>query len=67
MGAGKYAFLKEMGQGFTDARDLVRPFVRKVVPFLDDVIIRFGISDPTQHYHVPLLVSPWSYSTYRGS
>ena len=37
------------------------------VPFLDDVIIRFGISDPSQHYHVPLLVSPWSYSTYRGS
>ena len=37
------------------------------VPFLDDVIIRFGISDPLQHYHVPLLVSPWSYSTYRGS
>ena len=37
------------------------------VPFLDDVVIRFGISDPLQHYHVPLLVSPWSYSTYRGS
>jgi len=34
---------------------------------LDDVVIRFGISDPSQHYHVPLLVSPWSYSTYRGS
>jgi 5-hydroxyisourate hydrolase len=27
----------------------------------------FGIADMTQHYHVPLLVSPWSYSTYRGS
>ena len=36
-------------------------------PFLDVVVIRFGIADPTQHYHVPLLVSPWSYSTYRGS
>ena len=36
-------------------------------PFLDDVIVRFGISNPSQHYHVPLLVSPWSYSTYRGS
>jgi 5-hydroxyisourate hydrolase len=36
-------------------------------PFLDDVVIRFGIADATQHYHVPLLVSPWSYSTYRGS
>ena len=37
------------------------------VPFLDDVVIRFGISDPSEHYHVHLLVSPWSYSTYRGS
>jgi 5-hydroxyisourate hydrolase len=36
-------------------------------PFVDDVVLRFGIADPTQHYHVPLLVSPWSYSTYRGS
>ena len=36
-------------------------------PFLDVVVIRFGIADATQHYHVPLLVSPWSYSTYRGS
>ncbi len=35
--------------------------------FLDDVIIRFGISNNKEHYHVPLLVSPWSYSTYRGS
>jgi hydroxyisourate hydrolase len=36
------------------------------VPFLDQVPIRFGISSDA-HYHVPLLVSPWSYSTYRGS
>jgi 5-hydroxyisourate hydrolase len=36
-------------------------------PFLDRVPIRFGISDPEAHYHVPLLASPWSYSTYRGS
>jgi 5-hydroxyisourate hydrolase len=36
-------------------------------PFLDEVIIQFGIADGTQNYHVPLLVSPWSYSTYRGS
>jgi len=36
-------------------------------PFLDVVTIRFGIADAAQHYHVPLLVSPWSYSTYRGS
>lgn len=36
-------------------------------PFLDQVPIRFGIAHADQHYHVPLLVSPWSYSTYRGS
>jgi 5-hydroxyisourate hydrolase len=35
-------------------------------PFVDDVVLRFGIADAAQHYHVPLLVSPWSYSTYRG-
>jgi len=35
--------------------------------FLDDVPVRFGIADSTRHYHVPLLVSPWAYSTYRGS
>lgn len=36
-------------------------------PFLDVVPIRFQIAEPDGHYHVPLLVSPWSYSTYRGS
>ncbi len=36
-------------------------------PFLDVIPIRFGVADPQAHYHVPLLVSPWSYSTYRGS
>ena len=35
-------------------------------PFLDEVAIRFGVCDPDAHYHVPLLVSPYSYSTYRG-
>ena len=35
--------------------------------FVDEVVIRFGIASAEQHYHVPLLVSPWSYSTYRGS
>jgi 5-hydroxyisourate hydrolase len=36
-------------------------------PFLDRVPLEFAISDPSANYHVPLLVSPWSYSTYRGS
>lgn len=36
-------------------------------PFLDEVPLEFGIADATLHFHVPLLASPWSYSTYRGS
>jgi 5-hydroxyisourate hydrolase len=36
-------------------------------PFIDVVQLDFGIADAAGHYHVPLLVSPWSYSTYRGS
>ena len=36
-------------------------------PFFDVVPVRFGIASPDQHYHVPLLISPYGYSTYRGS
>ena len=36
-------------------------------PFLGDVVIRFGLADPAANYHVPLLLSPYGYSTYRGS
>jgi 5-hydroxyisourate hydrolase len=36
-------------------------------PFLEQVPVRFGIDDPMAGYHVPLLCSPWSYTTYRGS
>ena len=36
-------------------------------PFLDRVPLRFGIADTNAHYHVPLLCTPWSYTTYRGS
>jgi len=36
-------------------------------PFLGIVLLRFAIADPAAHYHVPLLCTPWSYSTYRGS
>jgi 5-hydroxyisourate hydrolase len=51
----------------------VAPYFRSrgvVLPepnFLDRVSLDFGVAHPEQHYHVPLLVSPWSYSTYRGS
>jgi 5-hydroxyisourate hydrolase len=37
------------------------------IPFLNRVPIQFGLADPDVHYHVPLLTSPWAYSTYRGS
>ena len=37
------------------------------IPFLDEIVIAFGIDQPDQHYHVPLLLSPYGYSTYRGS
>jgi 5-hydroxyisourate hydrolase len=36
-------------------------------PFLDEVVVRFGLADPNGKYHVPLLLSPFGYSTYRGS
>ena len=36
-------------------------------PFLDEVVIDFGVAADGGHYHVPLLVSPFAYSTYRGS
>ena len=36
-------------------------------PFLDEIVLRFAVADASAHYHVPLLASPWSYSTYRGS
>jgi 5-hydroxyisourate hydrolase len=34
--------------------------------FIEEAVIRIGIADPAQHYHVPLLIAPWSYSVYRG-
>ncbi len=37
------------------------------IPFLGEVVVRFGIEDPQGNYHVPLLVAPYGYSTYRGS
>ena len=53
---------------FQEALKQVKNILKsETIPFLDDVVIRFGISKNTEHYHVPLLVSPWSYSTYRGS
>ena len=60
--AGVYELVFGAGAYFQSADvDMPNP------PFVDEVVIRFGIADADAHYHVPLLVSPWSYSTYRGS
>jgi hydroxyisourate hydrolase len=60
--AGRFELIFYVGDYFRrQAAQLADP------PFLDTVPIRFGVADPKAHYHVPLLVSPWSYSTYRGS
>ena len=58
---GNYELVFFVGDYFKKITDLPK------IPFLNEVIIKFGISNPKEHYHVPLLVSPWSYSTYRGS
>lgn len=59
---GTYELTFHVGQYFAEKGSAVAD-----PPFLDDVIVRFGIADATGHYHVPLLVSPYGYSTYRGS
>ena len=58
---GVYELVFSVGNYFAKYSDYPDPL------FLDTIPIRFGISDTEAHYHVPLLVSPWSYSTYRGS
>ena len=59
LSAGEYEIVFHIGAYFGRLSDSP--------PFLDEVPVRFGVSDPEAHYHVPLLVSPWSYTTYRGS
>ena len=60
--AGVYELVFAVGGYFT-----TQSLPQATIPFLDVVPVRFGIADSLAHYHVPLLVSPWSYSTYRGS
>jgi 5-hydroxyisourate hydrolase len=62
LAAGRYRLVFGVGAYFVaKGAVLPEPF------FLDEVPLDFGVSDPSAHYHVPLLVSPWSYGTYRGS
>jgi len=62
MRAGRWRLAFEVATYFR-GRGVVLP----EPPFLDVVTLDFGIADAAGHYHVPLLVSPWSYTTYRGS
>jgi 5-hydroxyisourate hydrolase len=62
MARGRWRLLFEVAPYFR-ARGVELP----EPPFVDTVQLDFGIADPEGHYHVPLLVSPWSWSTYRGS
>lgn len=59
---GTYELVFAIGDYFSQ-RQVELPQPR----FLDRVPVRFGISDVSSHYHVPLLATPWSYTTYRGS
>ncbi|HEY1131839.1 MAG TPA: hydroxyisourate hydrolase [Roseateles sp.] len=60
--AGRYRLVFEVAAYFRARGDkLPEP------AFLDEVPLDFGIADEASHYHVPLLASPWAYSTYRGS
>lgn len=60
--SGTYELVFDVG-GYFGALGVATP----EPPFLGHVPVRFGLADPAAHYHVPLLVSPWAYSTYRGS
>jgi 5-hydroxyisourate hydrolase len=62
MAAGRYRLLFEVGAYFR-ARGVALP----EPAFIDTVPVDFGIADAHGNYHVPLLVTPWTYSTYRGS
>lgn len=62
MQPGRYELVFAAGDYFA-AQGVALPEPR----FIDDVTIAFGIADASQNYHVPLVVTPWSYSTYRGS
>ncbi|NBO30727.1 MAG: hydroxyisourate hydrolase [Cyanobacteria bacterium WB6_1B_304] len=59
--AGEYELIFEVGPYWRDFYPV------DTMPFLNRIPIRFGITEPNGSYHIPLLVSPWAYSTYRGS
>ena len=58
---GRYALVFDAGDYFAQRMTLPEP------RFIDQVTLAFGVANPDENYHVPLLMSPWAYSTYRGS
>lgn len=62
MRPGQYELVFEAGDYYA-ARGVALPTPR----FLDRIVVAFGIADAARNYHVPLTMTPWSYSTYRGS
>ena len=65
VGVGRYELGFHVGEYFASLPGEMG--AASVLPFLDLVPVRFAIADAEAGYHVPLLVSPWAYSTYRGS
>jgi 2-oxo-4-hydroxy-4-carboxy-5-ureidoimidazoline decarboxylase len=59
---GRYELTFNVGKYFAE-----RQVAMSDPPFLDQIPLRFSVSEPEGHLHVPLLVTPWSYATYRGS
>ena len=62
MKVGRYQLVFHIAEYFTRLGTILPD-----PPFLDAAVIQFGIADAAAHYHVPLLASPWTYTTYRGS
>lgn len=62
MQPGRYELVFAAGAYFADLGAAAA-----AIPFLDEIPIRFGIASAAENYHVPLVMTPWTYSTYRGS
>jgi hydroxyisourate hydrolase len=64
---GRAVVLEQLRAGTYELRFAIGAYFEQDPPFLDIVPVRFTVADPGSHHHVPLLCSPWSYTTYRGS
>jgi hydroxyisourate hydrolase len=64
---GRAVVLEQLRAGTYELRFAIGAYFDQDPPFLDVVPVRFTVADPGAHHHVPLLCSPWSYTTYRGS